>query len=213
MSSSAERGPARTVLRNLDVVPFRPMDVTGEAPVSPRSSAHSEGYATGWAQGLREAREATAAARRGAEEELDNARRERNEAARDAVAALRSAADHVRVTTVSTATELAGDVLAAAVELAEALAGVGMAADLVGAARAAVGRTLAELPSTVPVTVRLHPADHAELIAADLAPGTDVTLVADPAVARGGAVAETDVTTVDATLAAAVARVRAELSA
>jgi len=39
----------------------------------------------------------------------------------------------------------------------------------------------------------------------------DVTLVADPAVERGGAVAETSVSTVDGTLSAAVRRVRAEL--
>lgn len=212
MSSSAERGRVRTVLRHMDVVPFRPTGVAVDTPVSPRTTAHSEGYATGWAQGLREAREATADARRRAQEELDDARRERDEAARHAVAALRAAAGQVATTTVSTATDVAEDVVAAAVELAEVLAGTTVAADLVGAARAAVGRALAELPSTVPVTVRLHPADHAELATADLAPGAVVTLVADPAVARGGAVAETEVTTVDATLAAAVARVRAELS-
>ncbi|OLF19358.1 FliH/SctL family protein [Actinophytocola xanthii] len=224
MSSSAERSPVGTVLRHGEhdvAVPFRLGEPAGPqvaAAVTPRAKrdvAHAEGYATGWAQGIREARAATADARRRAGDELDRMLRERDSRASLALAALAAAADQVRTTTVQRAEDVLDATVTAAVELGEAMAGATVAADLVGAARAGVDRTLAELPATAPVTVRLNPTDHAELLSAglaELAHGRTVTLMADPTVERGGALAETEVTTVDGTLAAAVRRVRAELA-
>jgi flagellar assembly protein FliH len=212
MSSSAERTPG-TVLRATDAaVPFQPTAAETVVTSSPRATARAEGYSTGWAQGIREARAATAAARERAGAELDRVLAGRDAQARQALTALRAAADQVRATTVQRLDEVLDATLTAAVELAEALAGAVLATDLVESARQGLRRVLAEVPAAVPVLVRLNPADLAELeTAAELAPGMDVTLVADPAVERGGAVAETSVSTVDATLAAAVRRVRAEL--
>ncbi len=223
MSSSAERVAAGTVLRPGDgpaehaTLPFLLDQAPGEAasPRTNRSAAHAEGYATGWAQGMREARAATAGARQRAEDELDRMLRDRDERARQALSALRASAEQVRATTVQRAEEILDSMVTAAVELAEAMASAAVGADLVGAARQSMRRALDALPAATPVTVRLNPADHAELAAAgtaELAPGMAVTLVADPAVERGGAIAATDVTTVDATLSAAVRRVRAELT-
>jgi flagellar assembly protein FliH len=224
MSSSADRSPMGTVLRQGEhdvAVPFLLGEPTGQhtatavTPRAKRDVAHAEGYATGWAQGIREARAATADARQRAADELDRMLRERDSRAAVALAALAAAADQVRATTVQRAEDVLDATVAAAVDLGEAMAGATIAADLVGAARAGVGRTLAELPPAVPVTVRLNPTDHAELVSAglaELAHGRTVTLMADSAVERGGAVAETEVTTVDATLSAAVRRVRAELA-
>jgi flagellar assembly protein FliH len=214
MSSSADHRPAGTVLRDADAaVPFQPrLAEPARAAASPLASARAEGYATGWAQGIREAREATTAARQRATAEFDRVLSDRDELARHALTALRAAADQVRATTVQRIDEVLDATLTAAVELAEALAGAALATDLVEGARQGLRRVLAEVPATAPVIVRLNPADLAELEAIEqLAPGVDVTLVPDPAVERGGAVGETTVTTVDATLSAAVRRVRAEL--
>ena len=220
MSSSADLAPVGTVLRSADadlVAPFRLGPGTGEtaAQGSSRSSARAEGYAVGWAQGIREAREATTAARRRVAEDLDRMAREHTERATRSLRALRVAADQVHGTVVDGAEEVLGAMVTAAVELAEAMAGMTVAADLVEATRHSVRRALAELPANAPVTVRLHPADHAELAAAGadgIAPGMAVTVLPDPTVERGGAIAATEVTTVEATLSAAVRRVRAELA-
>jgi flagellar assembly protein FliH len=212
MSSSAERVPAGTLLRSADAVPFQPRHAETAPPRSSRESARAEGYSTGWAQGIREARAATAGARERTTAELDRVLNDRDERARQALTALVAAAGQVRATTVQRIDEVLDATLTAAVELAEALAGAALATDLVEGARQGLRRVLAEVPAAVPVTVRLNPADLAELEGAEkLAPGMDVTLVADAAVERGGAVASTAVTTVDATLSAAVRRVRAEL--
>ncbi len=66
----------------------------------------------------------------------------------------------------------------------------------------------------MPATVRLHPDDRAALDAATLAElvgDQPVTVVSDSSLQRGDAVVATDSRTVDATVAAALDRVRAEL--
>ncbi|WP_026421631.1 FliH/SctL family protein [Actinokineospora inagensis] len=214
MSSSPDRlGHERvgTVLRGDDdaAVPFQ-IGVTASG--QGRAGAHAEGYATGWAQGMREAREATSAARARAKAELDRLLAERAQRAAAALGAVHAAADQVLATTVSRAEDLATEVLSAAVELAEAMLGAQLSVAVTESAKAGLDRAIGGLPATASVTVRVNPADHAELVAdGDPAPGRPVTLVADPSVARGDAIAQTSVTTVDATLGAAIARVRAEL--
>jgi flagellar assembly protein FliH len=82
------------------------------------------------------------------------------------------------------------------------------------AARDAVGRALADVPSGAEVTVRLHP-DDADLTPDDvatLAPGCAVELVLDASVERHGAVVTVGDRTVDAQVGAALARVREVLA-
>jgi flagellar assembly protein FliH len=184
--------------------------------VSDRTAARAEGYAVGWAQGMREARDVTAAAKQRAELEFLRMLRERDTEIGRGLRAVSAAAGEVRATTVQRSEEIADFIMSAAVDLAEAILGATVSADVVGAANTAVARALAQFPmGAAAVTVRLSPEDHATLTAsgtAELTAGQDVTLVADPRLARGDAVAENPITTVDATLSAALERVRQELA-
>ncbi|GAA3871588.1 hypothetical protein GCM10022243_41060 [Saccharothrix violaceirubra] len=216
MSSSTEHLSTGTVLRDVETaVPYRvgPRGVPTIGTV--RAGAHAEGYAVGWAQGIREAREATSAARARATSDLTTLLADRDARIGRAVAAVAAAADQVRAITVQRAEEIAEPLVAAAVDLAESLLGATLAVDAPAAARAAVRRALANVPERKPVVVRLNPADLAELAEAETPTlsGAPVSLAADPSVGRGDAVAETDTTTVYAVLAEALAAVRAELGA
>ncbi|GLW93142.1 FliH/SctL family protein [Actinokineospora globicatena] len=210
MSSSPER--IGTVVRGDDAaVPFQ-IGVTS-VNQSGRAGAHAEGYATGWAQGMREAREATTAARASAQAELDRLLADRATRTALAVSAVDDAVRQVLGTTVRRAEDMAAEVLAAAVELAEAMLGTQLSTAVAESARAGLERAISGLPATASVTVRVNPLDLVELTAnGDPTPGKQVTLIGDPGVARGDAIAQTAVSTVDATLGAALARVRAELA-
>jgi len=178
-----------------------------------RAGALAAGYAEGWAQGQREARAAAQAAEaevRAAAEEFANARA----AALDrAVGAVLAAADQLSRQSVPVATELADLVLHGAVELAEALVGRALA-DSSEPGLDALRRVLALTPDTGTVTVRLNPEDLASLGAPTgeyAVAGRIVSLYPDPTLSPGDAVAEQGTTTIDARMAEAIARVRAEL--
>jgi flagellar assembly protein FliH len=66
---------------------------------------------------------------------------------------------------------------------------------------------LQRLGESAPATIRLNPEDHAVVIAQRAIPwaGTQVAIVPDPAVVRGGCLVESDLGTVDASLDAQVA--------
>ena len=79
----------------------------------------------------------------------------------------------------------------------------------------ALRRALAMAPDTGTLTVRLHPDDLASLGAPDgeyTLHGRTVLLRPDPGLSPGDAIAEQGSTTIDARLAEAIARVRAELA-
>lgn len=169
-------------------------------------AARAQGYATGWAEGRRVAlaRAAEEAERVRREVADERARREAEHAS--ALAALEAAVDQLRVRTVEAADELAGHTVEVALELTAAILGreVTTASD---PGADALRRALAEVDPTIPTTVRLHPADRAALDPVALA-GRKVVVTDDPTLQRGDAVAETDDTLVDATVAAALERVR-----
>jgi flagellar assembly protein FliH len=176
-----------------------------------RKAARAQGYAKGWAEGHRAGEahsraEAAQVAERRAEED---ARRqgEHDATLRTLEAAARSL--DARLAEVSAAME--EHVVEAALRIAEAVIGreLAIAAD---AGADAVRRALSVMPHDVPVfTLHLNPADHAVLDRTVLA-GHAVTVVADPTVARGDAIAETDTTVIDASVAAGLARVREVLA-
>jgi flagellar assembly protein FliH len=176
-----------------------------------RSAARTAGYAEGWAQGQRAARVAAQAARDqiAAEREAEDAAREA--LVRRAVGAVSRAADDLASRSVPAVEAIEDLVLRTAVELAEALLGHELTA---GAAREthALRRAMAGAPAAGVVTVRLHPDDcHALTEALPTTgefDGRPVALIADPGLRPGDAVAESGSTTVDATLAGAVSRVR-----
>jgi flagellar assembly protein FliH len=109
--------------------------------------------------------------------------------------------------------ELASDIVDLAVGLADAVVGHHVAAAEDPGAEA-LRRAIGAAPAGRTMLARLHPDDVAalRLDTAQLAPGRPLEVVADPAIARGDCVLEAGPTAVDATLAAALQRVRAVLA-
>ncbi|WP_432978714.1 FliH/SctL family protein [Dactylosporangium sp. CA-233914] len=173
-----------------------------------RSEAEAVGYAAGWAQGVHEARVAAAAdADRAAQEaaQLAELHRRRVE---QALHALGQAANALEGRAVPAAHDVEDQIVATAFAIAEAVLTreLGTAAE---PGRDALARALALAPSSSPVTVRLNPADRLTIGETELVmDGRMVTLVDDPGLQPGDAVAQCDATTVDARLGPALDRVR-----
>jgi flagellar assembly protein FliH len=186
-----------------------------------RRAATAEGYAQGHAAGVRAARartEAVAAATAERDARTTAANAVRVEAA---LAGLRRAADALEAAALPTLQAAEDLILHTAVDLAQALLGreltLSAAAGLDGGLEA-VGRALASVPGSRPITVRLHPADLAVLDQAragalPAAGGRVLEFVADPAVELGGAIAQCDAVRIDAQLGAALTRIREVLEA
>jgi flagellar assembly protein FliH len=123
-------------------------------------------------------------------------------ALRDRLHRVDQRADEVRA-------EFEGAVVDAALAIAAAVLDRELAQDRDHGADA-IRRALAAVPNQAgAATVRLHPVDAAHLgPIGDIAPGTTLTTVPDPEVARGGCVLQLGPTTVDASIAAALERVR-----
>ncbi|MGI5236663.1 FliH/SctL family protein [Dactylosporangium sp. CA-139066] len=173
-----------------------------------RAEAEATGYAAGWAQGIREAREAAAAdAARAAEEAAQIAEMHRMRIER-AVRTIGRAAQELEARAVPAAHDLEEQIVATAFSIAEAVLG----RELRTAAepgREALMRALALAPANVPVAVRLNPADRLTIGQTELVmDGRTVSLVDDPTLRPGDAVALSDATTVDARLGPALDRVR-----
>jgi flagellar assembly protein FliH len=186
------------------------------APVErAKQEARTAGYAEGWAQGQRAAAlEAAEAAERARAAERAHDQR-RGAALAQAVNALGRAVTGLESQLMPTLHELQEAVLAHAFELAEAIVGRALD-DPAGRGADALRRAMNAAPERGEVVVSLHPDDHRGLVGG----GTDaeysyegrrVHLRPDPALRPGDAVAETGTTTVDASIAAAVARARAAL--
>ncbi|MEV8507342.1 FliH/SctL family protein [Actinoplanes sp. NPDC051475] len=222
MSSSPEEGPvlrgsvadsAAAVTFGVDLRRGVPMD---SAPVErAKQEARTAGYAEGWAQGQRAAaQEAEAAAERARAREQAHEQR-RAAALAQAVNALGRAVTGLETQLMPTLHELQEAVLAHAFELAEAIVGRAMD-DPEGRAEAALRRAMSAAPDQGDIVVSLHPEDFRNLVGtatdADYNyEGRPVHLRPNPALRPGDAVAETGTTTVDASIAAAVARAREAL--
>jgi flagellar assembly protein FliH len=176
-----------------------------------RAEAQAAGYATGWAEGRREAELAAQVAR---DETAAQVRQEADIQAlriEQALVAVRLAAADLEQRMVPVVTELEDLIVGTAFALAEAVIGRELAA-ATEPGRDAVARALALAPNGRPVTVHLHPADHETVTGGQSGPveidGRTVTLLAEPSLQPGDAVAECDATSIDARIAPAVARVR-----
>jgi flagellar assembly protein FliH len=191
--------------------PVLPERVLAEA----RSVAHAQGYAAGWAEGRKAAADAAAGA---VADVADRARAAAVETASrvDAgLAAIVAATCRLEQRAEPTATEVGDAVLASAILLTETLVGHELAV-----ARSpgldALRRAVDLAPIGRPVQVRLNPAEYAALTAAGPAQrdveGRTVTLVPDPALLPGDALADCDATRIDARMGEAVDRVRSVLS-
>jgi flagellar assembly protein FliH len=222
MSSSPEEGPvlrgsvaeAATAARfGVDLRRGVPED---SAPVErAKQQARTAGYAEGWAQGQRAAAlEAEAAAERARAVEQAHDQR-RAAALAQSVNALGRAVTNLETQLMPTLHELQEAVLAHAFELAEAIVGRAMD-DPEGRAAAALRRAMNAAPDQGDIVISLHPDDFRNLVGtatdADYNyEGRPVHLRSEPGLRPGDAVAETGTTTVDASIAAAVARAREAL--
>ena len=188
----------------------------GQVASGVREAARAEGYAVGWASGLRAATEQVRAAATEAEAARQAASDAQTLAVRAALHAVDGAAHSLEERAVTPAGELRDAVLQAAFELTETLLG----RELVTATEPgmdAFRRALDLLPAGRPVTMRLNPADASVVrqVVAEMPPGElgrDVLVVADPSVEPAGCVAECDAMRVDAQLSTALERVRKVIS-
>ena len=188
----------------------RPGAVT-ELAAEVRAEAQAAGYAAGWAQGRREADIVAQADR----DQLLAAAHEmaaaHQAAAAAALRALAAAAAGLERRALPLAADLEDAVVRTAFALAEAILGRELAV-AANPGRDALARVLALAPTGRPVVVRLNPTDHALLSEdGDGAHEFDerqVTLVADPSLASGDAVAVCDATEIDGRLDTALARAK-----
>ncbi len=179
-----------------------------EAVESARAQAREQGFAQGYREG-REAAEREAGAALDRELALArDAEAARAEAARRALSTLDDAAAAFAARQAAALHDVEELVFEAAFELATAL--LGRELTLAEApVRDSVRRALAVLPGDVPVTVGVHPLDAAVLGDLEsLSGGRLVRIVCAPDVEPGACVADGGATHVDASLAAAIERVR-----
>ncbi|MFL6157589.1 MAG: FliH/SctL family protein [Marmoricola sp.] len=182
-----------------DAVTERTLSALAE---STRTAAGSQGYAVGWAEGQRAAREAAeveAAGVRAAQQAADTRRAAEHAAA---VAALNAAAAQLRQATAEVCARVESQASELAWELTQELVGH----ELSGPGVDVVRRVLALAPTEDVVRVRLHPAD-----LGGAAAGLDLAVVADPALDRGDALVELADQVLDLRLETALTRVREAL--
>jgi flagellar assembly protein FliH len=178
---------------------------------STRVAARSQGYAVGWADGQRAAREATRLEAEAAATARADAEARREAEHRSAVAALELAATRVHDTITALTAAVEDQASTLAWELTRELVGHELrsttGADV-------VRRALQLLPTEPVVRVHLHPDQLADLAARDLAELADrgATAVADPTLAWGDALVEADDHVVDLRIGTALERVREVLS-
>ncbi|GAB2476647.1 FliH/SctL family protein [Jatrophihabitans fulvus] len=202
--TSPATGPARTESFVVSSTAAVPEAVLADA----RRAARSAGYADGYAHGAGVAR-----LRAEAEAAAEQARCERAAAlvraeAERALQAVHQAQRELAGRTAVTLADVEHLVLDTAFRIAEQIVGRSVADDP-QRGRSAVARALALVPEGHDeVTVALYPDDLAALTAAGTTPPEGVRLVADPSLAPGDAIATADATTVDARIAAGLARVR-----
>lgn len=174
-------------------------------------AGRAQGYAQGWAEGRRTAAAEAAVEASRTAQRVAEAERTRHEEHTVTVRALESAARDLQNRFEGACTAVEARVADAAFQLTEALVGRELAVATEPGADA-VRRLLRALPGgTTTFIVRLHPED-AACLDRTLFAGLSVSVVADPAMARGDAVAETDTMVLDASIDAALERVRGVLA-
>ncbi|MCZ2825108.1 MULTISPECIES: FliH/SctL family protein [unclassified Modestobacter] len=173
-----------------------------------REEARREGWAAGHAEGLVAAEQVVRAAEQAAEERLADVQARWERRLASATAAMGAAVERLDETAAPAVDELRDSILDAVVILVGDLFGreLAMAAE---PGLDALRRALTLCPDDVPVVVRLHPDDLAEVPAEALAQlPASVTVRGDADVERAGALAEAGTQRVDAQLSAALDRVR-----
>lgn len=176
-----------------------------------RAAGMAQGYAAGWAEGRRRAQDEAdhaAAARTAADLEATQELQARHQAL---VVAVDGIIESCNAQLALRAEQIGAEATELGLRIAEAILGRELAV-MTDPGAEAIARAVAEVPATAAATVRLHPEDKAALDVTSFE-GRPLTVMADAGVPRGGALLETDITAVDATLATALDQVRAVLTA
>jgi len=227
MSSSTRPTPAETLaplatpeLRTGEWTRFGSSRVLGDAVTeeilstlaeTARAAARSQGYAVGWADGQRAAREAAGLDAEAADVARAAAEDERRSEHRAAVAALELAAARLHDAVAGLSATVEEHATGLAWELTRELVGH----ELRSVTGPDVVRRALQLTPTEPVArLHVHPDHLADLTAADLAELADrgVSVIGDPTVAWGDALAECDEHVVDLRVSTAMERVRESLT-
>lgn len=183
-----------------------------DAVEAARAQAREEGFAQGYRDGLAAAEQEKAAALDRELAALKMAEAARQQVVQRAVAVLDAAAAEYAARQAAALHDVEDFVLNAAFDLATTL--LGRELEISDApVRDAVRRALAVLPGDVPVTLVVHPLDLAALGDVDVvSEGHSVRVVSDPDVEPGSCIADGGATHVDASLSAAIERVRQVLA-
>lgn len=194
----------------LAVFPLIPTQGQVQAHADAKASGFTQGHAAGYAAGLQLASRETAAAR--ARQDTVHADRmcalEERHAAEIAALVLASTALVERTVPVLADAEQA--LFMCALDLAQSLLGHELR-DGETSARAALARARGQGEGEIPVAIRMNPADLAVLNRDRHDLPASLTLIGDPTLNRGDAVAEYSHGYLDARLGTAVARARAAL--
>lgn len=180
--------------------------VPAEQLSAAREEARAAGYAIGWSAGLQEARAAAAATAEAARLETERSVADFRGSAARALGALERAAARVGLRASLEADELETAIIDAAYAVAEALVG-DVLQDSRVRGQAAVRQALSLAPSGESVEVRVGVADY-EMLEPLPSERHQITLVADPSLSPGDAVATWGSTTIDARISAGLDRVR-----
>jgi flagellar assembly protein FliH len=186
-------------------------DVYAEQLARLRQEARREGWAAGHAEGVVAAEQVVAAAEHAAEERIAAVQGRWERRLASATAAMGAAVERLDAAASPVVDEMRDSILDAVLILVGDLLGreLAMAAS---PGLDALRRALTLCPADVPVVVRLHPDDLAEVPPEALAQlPASVTVLGDDAVERAGALAEAGNQRIDAQLGAALERVRAVL--
>lgn len=175
-----------------------------------REQARIDGFEQGRAEGLADAAVQVAVAVEQARTKAEATLAVEQARVEQTAAALSAAVTALEAAHGPSADEMAGTLALSAFALAETVIGREIAVVDV-AARDALARALTLCPDDGPVIVRMHPAD-APLVTEAVPVPASVTVVADPGVERGGALAQFGASEVDARISTALARAKTVLS-
>lgn len=178
---------------------------------SAHRAAQSQGYAVGWADGQRAAREAARARAEAEQARALAVEAERDREHQDAVTALRLAAARLHEAVAAVAATVEDQATGLAWELTQELVGRELPS-VTGLD--VVRRALQLAPTERIVRLHLHPDHLADLAADDLADLDDrgISVAADPALAWGDALVEAETQVIDLRFRTALERVREVLS-
>lgn len=186
-------------------------DVVAAARRKAVGAGTAQGFAEGYASGLAAAAADAAVLARQVESERARTEEQRRVQAEQALAVLATVTRAFEQRDAVAVADVEDVVADLALQVARAVLGRELALSSDPGAEA-VARALALAPDGCPATARLHPDDVAALAPTGaLAPGRELTVVADPAVERGGCVVQAAGRLIDAQVGTALERVAAAL--